>query len=273
MTQATGWSDTVVKAADASNTDPFADLEPAKTKAQLVFVPGHWHTLFFTKPIVAAVEQLNHQIVPHQLASVGRKEPRPTFADDVSGINQAVLQVLETGQDAVLVLHSYAGMPGSEAVNQLIELGALNSHPGRGRLRRVVYIAAYFFPAGFQMDAKIFIGDDDPMFSIDDKTGLTHFADPYIGFFNDMSREAAQPFLEQIGDTYYLGPDPCLTSEKWRTAPVFYIQALRDQAMPIERQIGISQGIPSMSLDTGHDPYVSQPAAVAEILGKFASSE
>lgn len=273
MAQATGWSDTVVKALDDGDGNPFENLKPATTKAHLVFVPGHWHTLFFTKPIVAALEQLNYEITPHQLASVGHKEPSPTFADDVAGIRQAVLQVLESGQDAVLVLHSYAGMPGSEALNQLIELGMLEARSGRGRLRRVIYIAAYMFPAGFKMDAKIFIGDDDPMFSIDDETGFTHFADPYTGFFNDMTREAAQPYLEQIGDTYYLGPDPCITSENWRTAPLFYVQARQDQAMPYERQVGISQGMPSICLDTGHDPYISQPEAVAEILGKFAVSE
>ena len=170
-------------------------------------------------------------------------------------------------------------MPGSEAVNQLLDLDCLSSQPpgtqdGRrgGKLRRVVYIAAYMFPANFVMDAKIFVGDSDPMFRIDDRTGLTHFADPYTGFFNDMSQEEARPFLDNIGDTYYLQNGPCITKEDYKTAPLFYIQTAQDQAMPLERQVGISQGMPSVRLDTGHDPFISQAEIVAGILGRIADS-
>lgn len=273
MAHASGWSDSVVNTSMTDDGIRLNTFQIAERKAQIVFIPGHWHTLFFTRPLVASVEKLGHKITPSQLASVGRKILRPTFSDDVNGIRDAVLNVLEKGDDAILVLHSYAGMPGSEAVNQLIDLGVLETQGEKGNLRRIVYIAAYMFPAGFKMDAKMFIGDSDPMFSIDDNTGFTHFSDPYTGFFNDMSREDAQPYIDQIGDTYYLGADPCITSENWRKAPLFYIQAERDQAMPIDRQVGISQGMPSVKLNTGHDPFVSRPDMIAEILGKLASSK
>ena len=224
------------------------------------------------KSLAAKLKERRVQISAHQLASVGRKAIPPSFADDVKLFRDAVLQGLEGDQDAILVLHSYAGMPGSEAVNQLIDLGALNSQPDKGRLRRVVYIAAYMFPAGFKMDAKMFVGGSDPMFSIDDSTGFASFRNPYMGFFNDMSREDAQPFLDQLGETYYLGPDPAISSENYRQAPMLYVRCEKDQAMPLERQIGISQGMPNILLSTGHSPFVSQPAIVADILEKVAKS-
>ena len=129
------------------------------------------------------------------------------------------------------------------------------------------------FPPNFIVDAKMFIGDTDPQFSIDDATGLTHFADPYAGFFNDMSREEAKPFVENIGETYYLGQEPVITSDDYRKAPILYVQTANDGAVPLERQIGISKGMASVRLDTGHDPFVSQPAVVAELLGRVADSK
>ena len=129
------------------------------------------------------------------------------------------------------------------------------------------------FPANFIVDTKMFIGDSDPLFSIDDATGLTHFADPYAGFFNDMSREEAAPFIENIGETYYLGQEPVITSEEYREAPMLYIQTAQDGAFPLERQTGISKRMPCVRLDTGHDPFVSQPGVVAELLAKVADSK
>lgn len=226
-------------------------------------------------PLVAELREREVAITSHQLDSLGRKASPPAFADDVTGIRKAVNKVLEDNEDAILVLHSYAGMPGSEAVNLLIDLGALTavSSKSRGRLRRVVNIAAIMFPAGFKMDPKMFIDDSDPAISIDDSTGFVHYHDPNLGFFNDMSREDAQPFLDCLGQTYYLGPDPCITSEEYREAPALYIQCEKDQALPLEQQRGFCQGMPSVLLPTGHSPFVSQPATVAAILEKIAKSQ
>lgn len=88
-----------------------------------------------------------------------------------------------------------------------------------------------------------------------------------------MSREDAQPFLDHIDDTYYLGTGPCISSENYGSVPMLYVETERDQAMPLERHIGISQGMPNTRLDAGHDPFSSQPKAVAAILERVASSQ
>lgn len=117
--------------------------------------------------MVNVLRAQNHRAIPIQLHSVGIKTPRPTFADDVNVIYNAVSTSLSSGQDVCLVVHSAAGMPGAEAINRLIAEGALEPKEGRGKLRRVVFIAAYVFPAGMVFDAKDFIRPEDPYFSID----------------------------------------------------------------------------------------------------------
>lgn len=275
MSQATNWTNSRTVPLSQVDRDPIQDLKAAEERAHIVFVPGHWHTLYHAKPLVTQLEKAGYGVTPHQLASVGLKDPAPTFADDVNGIVSAVTKVVNAGKDVILVLHSYAGMPGSEAVNKFIELDTPVAHASlsRGVLRRVVYISAYMFPPGFVMDAKMFVADSDPMFSIDEGKGLTYFRDPYTGFFNDMNREDAQPFLDQLADTYYLGTGPCITSENYRSVPMLYIQTEKDQAMPLDRQVGISQGMPNTRLNTGHDPFISQTEAVAAIIGRVASSQ
>ena len=239
----------------------------------IIFVTGHWHTSFHAQPLLKVLRDRDATAQAVQLASVGRKEPRPEFKDDVSLIRDAVQAELDNGKDVLLVLHSYAGMPGAEATNQLIASGALDRVNGKGQLIRVLFIAAYVFPAGQVADAKNFIGPHDPHFSIDFEKGINLFADPYAGFFNDMSKEEAQPFLDALDITYYLGDGPLVTSETWRQVSSTYVICEQDQAVPLARQEGLAAGMQrQVRINAAHSPYVSQPEKVAEILLEAANS-
>jgi hypothetical protein len=132
-----------------------------------VIVPGHWHTLSHLTPLVDALSDRGYRARPLQLHSVGAKSTRPTFSDDVCVIYSAIVQELIRGNDVCLVVHSYAGMPGAEAVNKIISDGALEPGDGRGRLIRTVFIAAYAFPAGFVMDVRAMLGPENSAFEID----------------------------------------------------------------------------------------------------------
>ena len=132
-----------------------------------VIVPGHWHPLSHLTPLVDALNERGYRARPLQLHSVGAKSTRPTFSDDVCVIYSAVVRELIRGNDVCLVVHSYAGMPGAEAVNKIISDGALEPGDGRGRLIRTVFIAAYTFPAGFVMDVRAMLGPENPAFEID----------------------------------------------------------------------------------------------------------
>ncbi len=162
-----------------------------------VLVPGHWHTATHLHPLTTALKNRGLPYATRQLHTVGRKPPgpRPCFSDDVSVIYTAVTTELLQGRDVVLVLHSYAGVPGAEAVNCLIKDGVVDkvgeerpdsgvAVPGhttqngdrdvpqskRGRLLKVIFIAAYVFPAKMIIDPKDFVGPDNPGFSIDVRT-------------------------------------------------------------------------------------------------------
>ena len=78
-------------------------------------------------------------------------------------------QELNAGRDVVLVLHSYAAMPGAEALNQLIKTAQLHGtkRNGQGSVKKVIFVATFEFPAGLVFDAKEFIGADDPNFRLD----------------------------------------------------------------------------------------------------------
>lgn len=133
----------------------------------IIFVPGSWHTTFHAEPLLNVLRKRGYQTICLQQASVGLKSPRPTFTDDVELIAQACLGEIKQGRDVMLVLHSIAGICGSEAVNQIIAQGGLENCESKGRLVRVVLIASYALPAGMVFDARQYVGPDDPNLIID----------------------------------------------------------------------------------------------------------
>lgn len=236
-----------------------------------VLIPGHWHTLSHLTPLISTLTSRGHLTTATQLHSVGLKPTRPTFSDDVCVIYAAVTRTLIAGSDVCLVLHSYAGMPGAEAVNRLISDGALEPCEGRGRVVKIVFIAAYTFPAGFVMDARAMMGPDNPGFTISPTPSsggieMTHMASPWHYFFNDLPLSAAKPFVDTLGPTYYLGTGPKISSDKWRKAPITALLCKRDNAVPGKKQEQIWKGMESEWIDAGHSPYVSRPEEVADIL-------
>jgi hypothetical protein len=138
-----------------------------------VIVPGHWHVLDHLTPLVDVLSTRGFTAVPLQLHSVGLKSTRPTFSDDVCVIYSAIARELIRGNDVCLVVHSYAGMPGAEAVNRIVSDDALEPLEGRGRLIKVVFIAAYAFPANFVMDVRAMLGPENPAFDIDVRSSPT----------------------------------------------------------------------------------------------------
>lgn len=132
-----------------------------------VIVPGHWHVKAHLTPLVDVLTSRGFRAVPLQLHSVGPKSTRPTFSDDVCVIYSAVARELIRGNDVCLVVHSYAGMPGAEAINRICSDEALEGLEGRGKLIKAVFIAAYAFPANFVMDVRAMLGPENPAFDID----------------------------------------------------------------------------------------------------------
>lgn len=132
-----------------------------------IFVPGSWHTHSHAQPLISTLTHRGHRAISLQLVSVGLKSPRPTFADDIDLITQGCAGEIEQGKDVLLVLHSMAGMCGAEAVNRIIAAGGLKERAGKGRLVRVVLIAAQALPAGMVLDAREYVGSENPNLSID----------------------------------------------------------------------------------------------------------
>lgn len=207
-----------------------------------------------------------------ELASNKTHQPRPTWEDEVTDISSQVLAELANGRNVFLFLHSAAGRPGCEALNRIVENGGLDSTPGR--LLRVIFFSAHHVPEGSAFDPKQLISPAHPGFGIDDDDMLFHNA-PFEAFFDDMSKEAAQPYCDACKPMYYYSyGGEVLTTRSWRQVPRTIIGTSKDAATApaLQKQMWSEFEDEMEWIDTKHSPFVAMPDRIAELLISIVTS-
>lgn len=89
------------------------------TNPTFVLVPGAWHSPHAYDPTAALLKAQGYTVVLQPLHSVGAQPPDPSFDNNVKGIRETLVGLIEEESDIVLVFHSYSGSPGQEACKDL----------------------------------------------------------------------------------------------------------------------------------------------------------
>lgn len=169
---------------------------------------------------------------------------------------EAVRAVIESIEGPVVLCgHSYGGM--------VISLAA-----SRARVVRLIYLCA-FMPEPQQSLVAIDGGRSAPWIRmLDDEMTLPDLSLAGELFYNDCdpaTRESAIARLEPQSNSAFTTP---VARPAWRHIPSTYIVCTRDAALPpdLQRSLFAPRAERTIELDTGHSPFLSQPAALAQSL-------
>ncbi|KAK4507538.1 hypothetical protein PRZ48_001273 [Zasmidium cellare] len=227
------------------------------------------HKQFHAQKTIDSLKQRGHDALAIDLLSIDTSNPQPTWEQEVTHVFNSVLSLLQSGQNVVLVLHSYAGHPGCEAINRLVQTGCLSSTPERkGRLLKVIFFYAQHFPTAVVIDVKAFVGPQNPAFSIDEATNLAYFNQPYELFFNDIpTKEEAQPYVDEIKPMWYIPGGGAITSDDWQQAPRSIVGSSKDKSIPPEVLTQMWAGFEGEMVWTelGHSPFMTAPEYLADL--------
>ena len=177
----------------------------------------------------------------------------PGLAEDVA----AVRQVLTANDEpTVVVAHSYGGIVTAEAAT------------GVDTVRHLLLVSSYLPEVGQSLSS---FGDGEPAPFLD--------VDPEGGTFTVRPDALAETFLQDGGPEIQrqamdktarqslrvLG-EP-VRSAAWRTVPTTYLVCAQDRGTPAERQRDYAgRASRVVELDAGHHPFLSQPAAVRDVV-------
>lgn len=121
-------------------------------KPVFVLLHGAWHSPRCWDRLIAQLDAAGYTSVAPALPSSGSNPPTPDWSGDVETIRETVSDLI-VEHEVVIVTHSFSGMTGGTALEGL-DKGACLAKGMKGGVVRIVYIAAFLVPEGFQHSPK-----------------------------------------------------------------------------------------------------------------------
>lgn len=117
------------------------------SKPTIVFAPGAWHTADCFNLARDALHDKGWSTEAVDYPSVGAEPPKKGLDDDAVVLRNRLVSLSDAGKEIVLVVHSYGGLVGANAVENL----GYQQRRKDGKVGGVimfVYLAAFVTPLG-----------------------------------------------------------------------------------------------------------------------------
>jgi pimeloyl-ACP methyl ester carboxylesterase len=267
--------------------------------SDFLLIHGAWHSGGHWAPLTRELVARGHHVVAPDLPGHGSSARFPaaylsqdaeqliTETSPIAGITldvaaQSVVELLDTwNRRPIVVAHSMGGAIVTRAAELAPEL-----------IGQLVYVAA-FVPTRLAA-AGAYLGLPEAQTALG---GGLYLGDPgRLGAVRINPRSTDPAYLEELRAAYFsdldnflpyaltLTPDQPVsflasatgaTTERWGRLRRGYIRTAKDRALPIELQdvmirhadeVAPGTAFAQVTLDTGHAPFASQPAALADAL-------
>lgn len=237
----------------------------------LVFVPGSWHQPTCYERAIRPLQDTHHfKCVSVTLPST-QDNPQATFKDDIDAARSAITAEITSGNDVIVIAHSYGGMVGNSAVKGLTDPRPQTS----SCVKAIVLIASGFTVPGLSFMAPL-LNNPPPAWRVDSPSGYAVLVqDPRELFYHDLEPEDAEYWISQLKTqslkSLFEGGEHAYTG--WKDVPVWYIGTVEDRGLPImlqRVQVGMARGqgavVHHTELRASHSPFLSIPDEVIRIL-------
>ena len=172
-------------------------------KPALILVHGAWHVPEHYYDFIQSLQNAGYEVFCPRLPTCDQsKRSNTNFLSDTSVVRSQILSLIDDSRDIVMVLHSYGGAVGSEAVQNL----SANERATRGLkggVVRLVYMCGFMLQPGEIGGAASLPRPILDLLEFDTETGTTFLAKPHILlFYADVEPERAKRmdlFVRQSG--------------------------------------------------------------------------
>ena len=224
----------------------------------VLLVHGAWHGGW-------CWERVGRLLADAEVPCVSVDNPSVVAApSDLAADSENVRRVLDTIDGPVLLVgHSYGGAVVTDA----------GTHEN---VEALVYLAAFALDAGESVVENDLQGGEDTKLA-----EAVSFGDDLISvdpqravelFFHDCDQEVAECARGRLMPMSMAAMQDVTRSVAWREKPATYIVCSDDRALPVPLQMSNAArvGGEPLELATSHSPFLSQPAALAELLTELS---
>ncbi|MEV4241596.1 alpha/beta hydrolase [Nocardia sp. NPDC049737] len=217
----------------------------------LIFVHGAWHGPW-------AWDRLRTELGDFTTTGVSLPSSGPdpsalgSFSDDVAAVRAAVSAV---NGPAVVIAHSYGGVPATEAACGLENVAG------------VIYVAAFVLDVG-QPAAAVAAGGGVPeWWDVHPDEGYVDARRAEEIFYGDLPAPSATEYAARLTHQSLASGAQPLTDAAWKYVPTSYVVCDLDASLPPAAQDEMAQRTGRVHhLAAGHSPFLSRPAELAELI-------
>lgn len=177
----------------------------------------------------------------------------PGLADDVVAIRDVLAA---SDEPTIVVAHSYGGIVTAEAAH------------GVDTVRHLLLVSSYLPEVGQSLAS--FGGETPAPFLDIDPDGGTFTVRPESladVFLQDCDAEIQRQAASRLARQSLTVLDQPVRTAAWKQVPSTYLVCAQDRGTPVERQREFARRASAVvELDTGHHPFLSQPAAVRDLV-------
>ncbi|OJD32277.1 uncharacterized protein BKCO1_3900087 [Diplodia corticola] len=239
-------------------------------KPTLVFAPGAWHTPDCFDIVREQLHQRGWATEGVAYPSVGAEPPTKGLAEDAAAVRATLQRLADEAKEIVLVVHSYGGLVGQNAIEGL-GFHQRQKAGKKGGVIMFVYLTAFVAPKGATIKAMLG-GQFLPWMKFD---GDYCRADtPEQVFYHDVEAEGQKKAVGRLQHNSARIFTDEVTYEPWHEVPCMYFFCETDQALPLPIQQAMAKALGDKAVTYtsvgSHSPFLSQPKEVVDGL-EFAA--
>jgi pimeloyl-ACP methyl ester carboxylesterase len=256
----------------------------AEARPAIVLVHGGWHTPKSYSKFSAALQSIGHEIYIPVLPSMnGSRPPTAHLSHDTAVIRDYVGNLVHAGRSVVVIMHSYGGQVGT---NALMDLGKWERQERGlpGGISQLIYVTAFALDyEESMMDMVKRFGNEDLIPLVfdfdDDKTVVAR--DPKTVLVGEaLSEDEMEGYLATLGR--WNGKCMCQALEHvaWLKIDVAYVFTTKDMCVPLAYQKDMvmrmchnGRDVRTAELETGHCPNITMPEELALIVDDFIQNQ
>lgn len=246
----------------------------ATSKPTIVILPGGYHSPSHYQELIEQLHRANYSTRSSVLPTVNAQNPFAADpATDVAFIREKLLvPVFEAGEDVLLVMHSYSGIPGS-VVAKGWSKSERRARGQTGGILGLVFIASVPLHEGESIFTKA-DGHSVSLAAFDQEAGTSTIPDPIPAFYHDVpeprASQAAAALLPHSLQVFTWKSTPPAWADPVYAGRRVYIRCMQDFAAPLAWQdnmleeTGVDWDIRDM--ESSHSPFLSRPEELAAIV-------
>ncbi|KAJ4361098.1 uncharacterized protein N0V89_001667, partial [Didymosphaeria variabile] len=189
--------------------------------------------------------------------------------DDAASAEACIRTLVEEeGKTVVVVMHSYGGLVGAEAVSEALTLKHRKARGLPGGVAHFFFLAAFVMDKG-QSVAKT-VGPSPDHDIVD---GRFIMRDPLAKMYNDVARVEAQYWAARVISQSAAVMDTQMEICAWKYVPSTYVVCTKDEAVrpAVQEMFAGLAGSAVMRVVGGHSAFLSKAEEVVGLVGEVAS--